>query len=209
MVQIKNKLLQEGKGAIAGMVIYTVQGKTYARSLPDQYNDRKSTAQLAQRRRMVLVMDFLKPFKELLRFTFPGEPGKRCGYFAAKSYNLRNGLKGEYPGIQINKQTALLCHGPVPVPIQMEVVRLGDALLFEWDTILSDSAGAPDDTLVVMARQVLSHASDYQFTGVKRQTGRYLWQPDLPVDGGEAKVWVAFRRSDQVVMSDSCFLGER
>jgi len=209
MATIRNSFLKGGTGSIAGMVIYTVEGKTYARSCPEQYHDRKSIAQLSQRRRLILVMDFLKPFKELLKFTFPGEPGKRNGYFAAKSYNLKHGVKGEYPGIQIHKQKALLCHGPVPLPSSIVMAHHENGLLLEWDTIIADSSGAPDDTLVVIAVLVYSHVSEYQFTGVKRQTGHYLWQPDLPLDGGGVNVWVAFRRSDQVMMSDSCFLGEQ
>ncbi len=207
MVRIKNSFLKEGQGSIGGMVIYTVDGKTYARSRPEQYRDRKSVAQLAQRRRMRLVMEFLKPFKQLVRFTFPGDTGKRSGYFAAKSYNLRYGFKGEYPGIQIDYQAALLSRGPIPLPMGMQVTRHDAGLRLEWDTTLSDGAGAPDDTLVVMAVLDLSYASDFQFTGTKRQTAHYHWQTDLLLENREVHVWVAFRRSDQVVMSNSCYLG--
>lgn len=208
MARISNKILKDGGGSIGGMVIYTVDGKTYARSRPDEVNDPKTPAQLAQRRRMVLVMDFLKPFKELLKFTFPGEPGKRSGYFAAKSWNLKHGLKGTYPGILIDQEQALLCHGTVPLPTTVQVTRQAKGLFFIWSPEVNEGAGASDDTLLVIAGLTSSHESDYQFTGVKRNKGYYLWQPDLPMEGEEMNVWVAFRRSDQVAMSDSWYLGE-
>jgi len=208
MAVLQNKILQHSKGKLNGMVIYEMDGRTIVRSLPSEFKDRKSPAQLAQRRRMLLVMDFLKPFKELLKFTFPGEAGKRSGYFAAKSWNLKHGLKGTYPGILIHKEKALLCHGPVPLPTGMQVTRQSKGLFFIWSPEVHDSAGAADDTLLVIAGMVSSHESDYQFTGVKRNKGYYLWQPDLSMEDEKLKVWVAFRRSDQVTMSDSWYLGE-
>jgi len=208
MAQISNSILKNGKGSIGGMVIYTVEGKTYARSRPDEVSDPKTPAQLAQRRRMVLVMHFLRPFKKLLKFTFPGEAGKRSGYFAAKSWNLKHGLKGTYPGILIHKEQALLCRGPVPLPTGVQVTRQTKGLFFIWSPEVHDGAGAADDTLVVIAGLTSAYESDYQFTGVKRRKGLYLWQPDLPMEGEALNVWVAFRRSDQLVMSDSRYLGE-
>lgn len=209
MARLSNKILRDGFGSIGGMIVYTVEGNTYVRSKPSQYNDRKSATQLAQRQRMVLVMDFLKPFKKLVKFTFPGESGKRSGYFAAKSWNLKHGLKGTYPGILMDRQKALLCHGPVALPGLLVVSRLGQELVIGWDGGGADIQGDPNDTLVVMAQVVRSHQADFQFTGVKRSKGRYRWQPELPDDGKKWHVWVAFRRADQVTMSDSRYVGER
>ncbi|TAJ13727.1 hypothetical protein DMA11_07655 [Marinilabiliaceae bacterium JC017] len=201
MARLNNKLLADSSGKLDLLVVYQMFGNTYVRTRPGKYRDRKSPAQLAQRQKMQLVTTFLRPFKELLRITFASEAQGRTAYHAAKSYNLKHGLCGEYPHQAIDSDKALLSYGPLNLPQEIKVTRQSGGLLFEWEKNLGDSAAS--DTLLVMAFNPLTLQMDYRFTGIHRNTGNCLWNTPLSQSGDELEVWLAFRNREETLMSDS------
>ncbi len=70
MARTTNNLLKGMSGKIGDLIIYEMEGKTYARSKPSGYKDAKSPLQLNQRQKLIFVNDFLRPFKDILKKTF-------------------------------------------------------------------------------------------------------------------------------------------
>ena len=64
MARLKNSLLKGMSGSIGELILYEMGGETYARSKPANYKDRKSPTQLNQREKLILINDFLRPFKD-------------------------------------------------------------------------------------------------------------------------------------------------
>ncbi len=201
-----NNLFDSGSGKLDKMVFYKVGGQGRVRSLPDRYNDKKSPAQMAQRQRMKMVLEFLKPFSRLLRITFASEALGRSGMQAAQSYNMRNALAGEYPSIYVDKSKALLSRGSLPVPVSASLTAQPEGLLIEWENDPEAVRRNPNDTLVVMAKSAETEYSDFRFTDTRRSDGRYAWKPALT--DGAVDVWIAFRNQGQTEMSDSMYVGE-
>ncbi|TAJ00329.1 hypothetical protein DMA11_24855, partial [Marinilabiliaceae bacterium JC017] len=73
MARLKNTILDAESGSLGPVVVYSMYGRSYVRSKPSQYRDKKSPAQLAQRQKFQLILNFLRPFKDLIRITFARE----------------------------------------------------------------------------------------------------------------------------------------
>lgn len=201
-----NNLFDGGKGSLGNLVFFRRLGKTYVRTKPVQVRDPKTPAQLAQRQRMQAVNRFLKPFSALIRITFTPDAAGRTALHTAQSYNMRHGLMGEYPGIHIDYSKALLSRGPLPLPAIVTVASHPDGLLIEWQNGEEAAGRSSHDTLVVMAWSEAAAWGDYKFSEVRRQEGRYVWKPALPLDENEIPpVWIAFRNQEQTQVSESMF----
>ena len=197
-------LFDSGRGKLGNLVFYKVGGRGRVRTRPARYRDRKSPAQLAQRQRLQVVLDFLKPFSNLIRITFKEEAVGRSAMQAAQSYLMRNALEGEYPQIYVDKSKALLCRGPLPGPVSATVTARPDGLLVEWENEAQTAARHPHDTLLVMALLTDTGVAAYRFTEARRSDGRYLWTSGWP--DGPRDVWIAFRNPGETHMSDSFYI---
>lgn len=209
MARVKNNILEAGSGSVGPLVVYSMFGKSYMRSKPGGYHDKKSPAQLAQRQKLQLVNDFLTPFKGLLKLTFAEEAVGRAAYHGAKSFNLKHGVKGAFPDFSINKQTALLSKGGVSLPEEVSVALTSEGLLFNWDSSVVGDQRALTDTLIVMARISGTISVDFLFTGVRRSKGVFLWDTPLVETSGQLDVWIAFRNSEETAVSNSRFVEVR
>ena len=199
-----NNLFDSGQGKLGNLVLYKVGGQGRVRTRAGHFRDRKSPAQLAQRQRMQVVNHFLKPFRDLIRITFAAEAMGGSAVHAARSYNMRHALTGEYPDIAIDKSRALLSRGPLPLPVGAKASPQPEGLLIEWENGAEAAGQLPSDTLVVMALSPGNGTVDYRFTGVRRSDGCYLWKPSLPQENLD--IWIAFRNRKETEMSESLFL---
>jgi hypothetical protein len=199
-------LFDSGQGLLGNLVLYKVGGKGRIRTRPARYRDKKSPAQLAQRQRMQVMLQFLKPFSRLLRITYAAEAVGRSAIQAAQSYNMRHALAGEYPDIYVNKSKALLSLGPLPVPVAATLTAQPEGLLIEWENDPEAARHHPHDTLVIMALSEVKGYTDVRFTETRRSQGRHAWTPVLPA--GPVAVWIAFRNQAQTEMGESFYVGE-
>lgn len=204
MAILKQSLLESGTGKLGSLVVYNRNGKTCVRSKPAEYHDRRSPAQLAQRQRMMLVKEFLHPFKQLLRRTFASEAISRPAYHSAQSYNMKHGIEGAYPDQRINLQEAMLSRGPIPLPKTIRATLTPKGIQFIWDTYLTGADASGSDVLLVMLRIPGTDLTDYQFTGVRRSAGNFLWGTRFPEQVTRPDLWIAFRNRDETAMSNSC-----
>jgi len=206
MATIQN-LFDSGKGKLGNLVFYKVGGQGRVRTQAEHFHDRKSPAQLAQRQRLQVTTSFLKPFRDIIRITFAAEANGRSAVHAARAYNMRNALTGEYPDISVEKSRALLSRGPLPVPVNAAVSAQPEGLLIEWDNSADAASHHPYDTLVVMALSAETGRSDYLFTEARRSDGRYLWKTALPIGNALPDVWITFRNRQETEMSNSMYAG--
>src|SRR5690554_5366238 len=207
MAKLGDHVFSAGKGSLGNVVMYTMYGRNYMRLKPAKYNDRKSEAQLAQRARMQLVNDFMKPFKELIRRTYAAEAIGRAPYHEAKSHLMKHAVQGNYPDLYINKHAALLSKGPLPLPADALFQKQDGALLIRWNEELPYERMHSRDTLLIIASDPTAGCCDYRFTDVMRKEGQYKWKPDISVaDDVQPDVWIAFLSFDDSLMSNSMYI---
>lgn len=198
-----NNINEGSSGRVGNVVTYQMYGKSYMRSLPGQYRDKKSLKQLAQRQKMQLVNDFLGPLKNVLRITFKSQAVGRSAYSAAKSYNLLNGIGGAYPEQYIDFTKALVSTGSVPLPKEAGVARTTEGLLFQWE---NNETKSPFDTLFVIANARDQFNTIYKQSETERSDGSYLWKLDMDTNI-QYDVWLVFRDYKERGFSNSMWLG--
>ncbi len=133
MARLDGHLFNKANGSVVEVIVYNMYGKSYMRSKPSQYKDRKSAAQLEQRMKMTVVNNFLKPFTKLFPVTFAASAVGKTAYHAAKSYNLTNGVCGGFPNLEVDYGNALLSKGNVDLPRQVRATLQAEGILLEWD----------------------------------------------------------------------------
>lgn len=199
MVRVKKGLLISGGGSIGNLVFYSMNGNTYIRTKPSRYRDKKSQAQLAQRKKFNIVLSFLQKFKALIRIGFAGEAIGRSAFQAAQSYHLKHAVMGKYPDMEFNYSKSMLCSGNVKVPEQIEIRKAEDHILIEWER---PEVKNMNDTLIVAAAHFGN--ADFQLTGVKRSKMKFKWFTEL-TDYKNLHVWVAFRNEKESDVSNSIY----
>ncbi|WP_439185261.1 DUF6266 family protein [Carboxylicivirga taeanensis] len=198
-----NNINEGSSGRIGNVVTYQMYGKSYMRSLPGQYKDKKSERQLAQRQKMQLVNEFLAPYKDVLRITFQKEAIGRSAYMAAKSYNMLHAVGGEYPEQHIDYAKALVSAGAVSLSAEASVVRTEEGLLFRWT---NDGQGSPFDTLFVIANVRGQYNTAYKQTEAERKDESYRWKWELS-EREKYDIWLVFRDYKERSFSNSLWLG--
>lgn len=201
-----NHLFDSGQGKLGNLVFYKVNGQGIVRTKPEHFRDKKSPAQLSQRQRLKVINGFLSHFNGLIKKTFQPGTENRSARAEALSYNLRNGTTGEYPEIKIDKQKVLLSHGPLLLPVGVEVHQHPDGLLIQWNNG-DETLGNPGrDTLVLMLLDEITNHCEYKFTDVPRSVGEYVWKLSSPLPEDQLPdVWIAFRNRDETLTSNSMY----
>ncbi|MBK3518019.1 DUF6266 family protein [Carboxylicivirga marina] len=198
-----NSINEGSSGKVGNVVTYKMYGKSYMRSMPGQYTDKKSEKQLAQRQKMQLVNDFLGAFTNVLRITFQKEAVGRSAYAAAKSYNLLHAIGGEYPEQYIDFTKALVSIGSVILPSNLSVKRINNGLLFNWE---NDEFGNLSDTLFVTVKGRSKQYVEYKQTEAQRKDESYTWKMDF-TENEQYDVWLIFRDYKERGFSKSVWLG--
>lgn len=201
-----NNLYESGQGKLGNLVFYQIGGKGYVRTNASQFKDRKSPAQLAQRQRLSVTTEFLRPFSNLLRITFASEAVGRSAMQAAQSHTMRHALEGIYPDIHVEPGKALLSKGPLPLPVHATATKLSEGICIEWENGDVVPLKGSSDTLIVIGRMAATGNVDYRLTGVRRSEGRYVWKTPLPHGDQMPDVWIAFRNREETEMSNSMYL---
>ncbi|MCU4158215.1 hypothetical protein J1N10_19730 [Carboxylicivirga sp. A043] len=198
-----NNISEGSSGRVGNVVTYQMYGKSYMRSLPGQYKDRKSERQLAQRQKMQLVNGFLGPYKDVLRITFQKDDLGRSAYMTAKSYNMLQAIGGDYPEQYIDYSKALVSIGSVPLPPEANVERTEEGLQFRWSY---DDIGSGSDSLMVIANRRGQYTTSYKQTGPVRREESYHWIWRMsPKD--KYDIWLVFRDYKERDFSNSLWLG--
>lgn len=206
MARIDN-LFDIGQGKLGNLVFYKMNGKGIVRTRPAHFNDRKSPAQKAQRHRLQVVNAFLRPFRDIIRITYAAAAEGRTARAAAMSSIMRNALAGEYPDINVDKSKALLSKGSLPLPVNASVEAHPEGLLIRWENGGEAAGKAARDTLVGIALFGNTLEADFQFSGVQRSAGQFLWRLTKPLQEGEKPdVWIAFRNAAMTEMSNSMYI---
>lgn len=206
MAKIKNPF-EGSRGKLGALVFYQVGSECYVRTKPQRFTDRRSTRQLAQRQRLQVVNNFLSMYRDTLSRTFLADESGKAGFQAAKSYNMRHALTGDYPDIRIDHSKLLLSKGQLPVPMYATAAAHPEGVLITWENGPEAPGGRALDTLVVMACFPDSGSGIRRFTDVCRANGSYVLKLSKNITNGDLPlIWIAFRDPSESQVSNSLFV---
>jgi hypothetical protein len=153
-------ILQEGtvltgiRGKIGNIVIYQWKNKVCARSKPTKARKKgpRTIPQQAQNNKMKILSPFLNPVKEFLQVGFKQIAADRdiSANSAAKSVNLLNAIKGEFPEQEINWDKILVADGELVKPENVAITVSENAVHFTWDEDKSGMGSPKDRTIILL-----------------------------------------------------------
>ncbi len=202
MAILSKGILGPGSGKVGNLVMFTRYGVNIIRTVPD-IKPKKTPRRLAQRQKMGLVHEFLRPAKVILHKTFKNEVKTRSPYQAAQSYHLKHAIAGEYPNQYIDMKKALVTHGDIPLPENINYSVSENGVLINWDKELKSSKANNNDTLVIIWRYKQNEFVDYISTGARRHNETLLWNKITTKTFFRCNIWITFRNWDETEYSNS------
>lgn len=207
MARLKQGINGPGQGRVGNVIMYEMYGKTYVRSRPERYKDKKSEKQLAQRQRLKLAQNLVRHLNPLVRITMKEMSAGRSSYHTAVSLNLKQAIVGQYPDQYINPAEVILSQGNLILPGSVSLKKTDEGIYLDW-SIENQREGHnhPSDNLIWCMKDLASFAyADYQITTIKRHQGKAL----LPIPHSEnpVELWIMFRSADEMKISNTKWVG--
>jgi hypothetical protein len=210
MAYLKNGILGGLQGPVGDMVWYMLNGKHIVRSRRRKSTKPPTEKQLACRKRLTMVNDFLSgliPYVQL-GFTYTAEQKGYTGYNAATAYQMKHALIGQYPDYTIDYTKVRLTEGPMSNEhINASVTQRDNYLVFSWTADLSYEHSS--DRVMLLAYAPALNEAVYTLCGAKRMDGRdVLLLPDSTWGGKEIEIYLSFVSESRKQCTDSIYLGQ-
>lgn len=209
MAVVSSPLLNEARGKLGNVIIYSVNGQVRFRSKPMQHKDCKSKGQLKQRGKMKGVM---KTYR-YLDFTFLYSWKERtkdmimngCNLFVKENIGHFNDA-GEIEPCRLKISTGTL---PVPENILVERDENGEIVL-TWDNDQNLSGINGKDYLLIGIygnRSKIRHPVIYSLDSIRSLRKDCQCSFRLPQEKGIQHVYCCFKSQFTNEYSDSVYLG--
>lgn len=207
MARLKQGINGPGQGRVGNVIMYEMYGKTYLRSRPGRYKDKKSEKQLAQRQRLTLAQNLVRYLNHLVRITMKDISTGRSSYHTAVSMNLKEAIEGNYPDQYINPEKVVLSKGDLTTPETVSFKKTDEGILVEWSAENQrDGSNHPSDNLIWCMKDLESLVhGDYQITTIKRHQGKALLP--APLSQKPVELWIMFRSADEMMISNTKWVG--
>jgi len=205
MARLKTGILDGGSGKVGNVVMYTRYGQDFIRVIPRHFVDKQTPARLAQRQKMALVHEFLRPAKEVIKKTFANDAITRSPYQAAQSYSLKHAITGVYPNQQIDIHKALISKGEIPLPQEISFKVSEHGLEIYWNTDCDNEKASCNDSLYIMW-SYKNNQIEKRVMNVTRSEGYCKWDYFTEENIKEHSIWVVFRNQEESDFSDSYLL---
>ena len=170
-------ILQEGtvlagiRGKIGNIVIYQWKNKVCARSKPKKGRKKavRSIKQQAQSNKMKVLSPFLNPVSDFLQIGFKQIVADQdiSANNAAKSVNMKNAIKGEFPEQEIDWDKILVADGELVKPENVVVRVSEDTFNFEWDKDQT-GIGSPTDRAIILLYDKTFRVVHANYSGARR-----------------------------------------
>jgi len=204
---MKNGIIGTFTGKVGNIIGCKWRGVNYVRSLPIKKQRVSTPAQLKQRAKFSLMTRFLFNFKNLLSFSFSNYALQMTGANEALSYNLRYGIKGEYPNLELDYADILLSRGKLKMA-QNAIAKAGEAgaVDFSWVNSEEEYPANGSDYAMLIIYNPSTKLGSQVLQGSIRQSGT----ASLTIAanrGCAVETWLAFQSYDNKCFSNSIYTG--
>jgi len=202
-------ILGPSEGIIGPVETYKRRGVGVmrARRRKSKKNKKGSELQIACRQNLKLVNVFISPLTAFVRFGFDlqAAPTVLTANNMAKSYQMHNALKGEYPNVEIDYSKARLTSGLGRPADNPAVVVNENCLTFTWDICRT----WPDWSDMVMLAAYVPEIKDaeYELCGAKRLKGTEDLELPKSWKGKVIETYISFRAADGKSIANSTYVG--
>ncbi|GAA3946668.1 hypothetical protein GO495_28605 [Chitinophaga oryziterrae] len=210
MAYLKNGILGGLQGPVGDMVWYMLNGKQIVRSRRGKSAKPPTEKQLACRKRLTMVNDFLSGFIPYVQlgFTYTAEQKGYTGYNAATAYQMKHALTGQYPDYTIDYTKVRVSEGPMSNEnINAAVTLQNNYLVFSWTADLSYQHSS--DHAMLLAYAPALNEAIYTLCGAKRMDGHdVLLLPDNTWGEKVIEIYFSFVSENREQCTNSIYLGQ-
>jgi hypothetical protein len=208
MAKLVEGVLGGFRGKVGTVVGNIWKGVATMRVYVASISNPKTAAQLAQRAKFALMVQFMKPLADFVRATFKKLAIKKTAFNAAVSYNLKRAITGTYPDYDVDYTKVLVSQGTLPGALNPEVTAtVAGEIGFTWE----DNTGGPyakatDKAALCVYNPAKGYSVDL-FDGNTRAGGSQSVTLPANWTGDEVQCFIAFSNANGSVYSNSAFVG--
>ena len=209
MAKAKQGILGGFEGKIGNVVGVTRYGKTFMRSLPEHYNDRKSEAQLIHRKKITTVNDFLRPIKSFVKIGYRNLAVGKSAYNVAYSNMFKsNVIVGEYPNFAIDYSKCPLAVGDLRPALDPAVSYDNNQITISWTNNSDNPNANPDDIANILIFNTSNGESVCSTSSFTRSGQSFTANIPSTWSGNAMVVYLFFASANDKHVSNSQYLGE-
>ena len=209
MARLKDGLLGGISGKISDVIGYIRYGKAFVKMKSLKPVKKRTKAQLAEQQKMKVVNTFINSMTEFVRIGFTLEAANKThsANAAAKSYQLKNAITGEYPSLVIDYPQVLLSKGLIDAPVNASAVALVNGIQFNWDVSRRTEVYHKRSRVMLLVYAPGLGKSFYNLSGARIMDKTDFLE--LPVDFKNQLLhaYITFQGDDQKQISNSTYAG--
>jgi len=209
MGRLKNGILGGISGKVGDVEGYIVNGIAYVRARKRKTKKAPTQKQLWTRMRMAAVNQFINSMTAFVRVGYQNM-AKNAAFSAnnaAKSYQLRHAVSGEYPDAGIDFSKVMLSTGTLDVALNPSVETLANGFKFSWDMAGGSDSYNERAQSMLLAYSPELHKSFFKIGGSCRYTGLDILEIPDNVKGKALECYLSFAADDREKIADSVYLG--
>nr|WP_068890704.1 DUF6266 family protein [Pedobacter panaciterrae] len=210
MAKYKNGINGAFSGRVGNVIGATCRGVDYIRSMPVVSGRKYSQAQINQRIKFALVVNWLRPLLSLINIGFQVLTGNKTPMNLAISLHLNEAVMGEGPEYTIDFKKAVFSRGELLVSWITEVVCLSNALLIvKWaDAPESVFCNDTDSASFIVYNQAKEEFVTFG-NAAKRGDKEVSLQLPGNFKGDLVHCWMSYVNEKGDKVSTSVYLGEK
>ena len=136
-----------------GSVVNTIWRRIgIMRIIPASVSNPRTPAQVAQRTKFALVVQFLRPLLRFVKIGFKGYAVRQTAFNAAMSYHMQHAVVGEFPDQAIDFSLVRVSQGTLPRALSAQATALGERKVsVSWDPKSDFRDVNPNDQAIIVA----------------------------------------------------------
>jgi len=209
MGTIKQGILGGFSGKVGTVVGGTWKGIHYMRSLPTSVRNPRTEAQVMQRTKFMVTIDFLKPITPFIRVGFKNYASRQTAFNAAMSYNVKKAVTGVFPDYEMDYSNILVSRGSLLPAENADAVAAERSLNFTWSDNSGVSNATETDQAMALVYNGTKGESVFSTTTGDRSSGSATLNVPENWIGDTVEVYLGFISENGSLVANSVYLGQK
>lgn len=207
MGKINQGILGGFSGKVGTVVGGSWKGISYMRAKAVSVANPKTEAQLIQRAKFALAVQYLQPCTDFVRAGYKNYAIKQTAFNAAMSYTLSNAISGTYPSFIIDPAKILLSKGALTTASNAQAALSGSTVKITWDDNSGLGSAKPTDLSLAIVVNPDNNEAVYRIAGTARTSEEESLTIPIDWTGDKVEVYLGFVSEDGKEVSNSMYAG--
>lgn len=209
MGTIKQGILGGFSGKVGTVVGGSWKGISYMRGRAQSIKNPRTEAQMEQRSKFALTLEFLKPITAYVRTGYKTYAHRQTEFNAAMSYICLNAITGTYPDYALDFSLALVSRGGLATAKNAACTAAGGKITVTWTDNSGEGNALATDLAMPLAFNKDKGEAVFNTAAATRDITTV--ELNLPADwiGDKIETYIGFVSADGKQVANSVYLGEK